>query len=208
MDIVNDRDIEALKKKDRLFSALEKEYGRPPNWRRRPGFVSLSRIILEQQVSLSAAEAHYLKLKRYIGNFTHQNILKLSDTEFRQCQISRQKMSYLRALASEIKSGSIDLARLSKKESDEIRAELIGIKGIGNWTVDIYLLFCLQDKDILPMGDVAIRKAIADLTGAKTEDEVIARTGKWKPYRSLAAYFLWHYYLSSRKRVFPFGAGS
>jgi len=207
MDIVNGPDIEELKKRDKLFLALEKQYGIPPNWRRRPGFVSLCRIILEQQVSLNAARAHYLKLRGYLGKFTYQNILRLSDTEFRQCQISRQKMSYLRALAREIESGSIHLGRLSRKDPEEIRRELMRIKGIGNWTVDIYLLFCLQNKDILPLGDIAIRKAITELTGAKTEEEVIGLSRRWKPLRSLAAYFLWHYYLSSRKKAFPFDAG-
>ena len=207
MDIVNGPDVEELKNRDKIFSALEKQYGLPPNWRRRPGFVSLSRIILEQQVSLNAARAHYLKLKAYVGNFTIQNLLGLSDAEFRQCQISRQKMTYLRALAQEIQSGSIDLSRLSQKKPEEVRSELTRIKGIGNWTVDIYLLFCLRNKDILPLGDIAIRRAISELTGAKTEEEVIELSGRWKPFRSLAAYFLWHYYLSSRKKAFPFGDG-
>ena len=207
MDIVNGPDIEELKNRDKLFLALEKQYGIPPNWRRRPGFVSLCRIILEQQVSLNAARAHYLKLKEYLGSFTYQNILRLSDAEFRRCQISRQKMTYLRALAHEIQRGSIDLSRLSERKPEEVRAELIRLKGIGNWTVDIYLLFCLRNKDILPLGDIAIRRAISELTGAKTEEEIIDLSGSWKPFRSLAAYFLWHYYLSSRKKAFPFSDG-
>ena len=204
MDIVNEIDVPRLLKKDRLFRNIHSQYGEPPNWKRKPGFVSLCRIILEQQISLNAAKAHYVKLKDYVGSFTTSNILKLSDIEFRNCQISRQKMTYLRELASEIENRTINLANYKTMDDESIRSEMIRIKGIGNWTIDVYLLFCLQSKDVFPIGDIAIRKAIYELNEVKEENDVLELSRKWKPYRSLATYYLWHYYLSSRRKLFPF----
>lgn len=75
------------------------------------------------------------------------------------------------------------------------------IKGIGHWTTDIYLMFCLQSKDIFPLGDVAIINTIKELSEAQTREDIIQLSDKWKPFRSLATYFLWHYYLSKRNRT-------
>jgi DNA-3-methyladenine glycosylase II len=118
----------------------------------------------------------------------------------RMCQISRQKSGYLRSLSTAILSGDLDLEDLSGKGETEIRRQLTGIKGIGIWTSDIYLMFCLQLKDIFPAGDVAIINTVRELSSAGTKEEIIKLSDKWKPLRSLAAYFLWHYYLKKRNR--------
>jgi len=200
MNIVNPKSIQQLSKIDHIFVQIRKKYGLTPNWSRPQGFVSLSRIILEQQVSLNSANAHYLKLNSYLEEFTPSNILKLSDEEMRNCQISRQKAKYLRELSKAILNGSLDLEQLPKLKETEIRKQLTSIKGIGEWTTDIYLMFCLQAKDIFPLGDVALVTTIKELCGTNSKEEIIALTEKWKPYRSLSAYFLWHYYLSKRNR--------
>ena len=97
--IVNNPDIKKLTSSHKLFSKIKEQYGIPPNWQRPQGFVSLSRIILEQQVSLASAEAHFKKLNNYLPEFSPAEILKLSDEEMRACQISRQKAKYLRELS-------------------------------------------------------------------------------------------------------------
>lgn len=199
-NIVNQQDIKKLLDKDNIFVLIFEKYGSPPNWIRPQGFVSLSKIILEQQVSLASAKAHFLKLNYYLKEFTPENILKLSDTEMRDCQISRQKARYLRELSSAITQGNLKLDELSSLDESEIRLQLTSIKGIGNWTTDIYLMFCLQAKDIFPIGDVAIVNTIKELTDSKTKEEIFLLADKWKPLRSLAAYFLWHYYLRKRNR--------
>lgn len=199
-NIVNQQDIQNLISTDDLFTQIHDKYGQPPNWTRPQGFVSLSRIILEQQVSLASAEAHFNKLNKYLQEFTPQNILKLSDEEMRKCQISRQKARYLRELSTSIIRGELNLDEFSSLNEPQIRRKLTRIKGIGDWTADIYLMFCLQSKDILPIGDVAIVNTVIELTDSKTKDEIILVAEKWKPLRSLAAYFLWHYYLSKRNR--------
>ena len=185
----------------KIFSFIKDKYGIPPNWQRPEGFVSLSRIILEQQVSLASAEAHFIKLNNYLPEFSPSEILKLTDEEMRACQISRQKAKYLRALSQAVLNNEINLDSLSSLNPLEVRARLTSIKGIGDWTTDIYLMFCLQSKDIFPLGDIALITTIKELTNIKSEEGIIRFTKKLKPLRSLAAYFLWYYYLKKRNRI-------
>jgi len=199
--IVNSIDITRLISKDETFGRIRKQYGDPPHWEREKGFISLCRIILEQQVSLESANAHFVKLNKYIGKLSPTMILKLTDEEMRDCQISRQKASYLRALATAVKTKMLVFEELEVKNEEEIREILLNIKGIGNWTTDIYLMFCMQFKDIFPLGDIAVISTVKELYGIVQKELIIGLSEKWKPYRSLAAYYFWHYYLSSRNRV-------
>src|SRR5215204_1089843 len=199
--IVNTKDIKQLIGTEQIFKTIHNSYGKPPNWFRPPGFISLSRIILEQQVSLASANAHFLKLNTYLEEFTPSNILQLTDTEMRKCQVSRQKAKYLRDLSTGLLNKTIDLESLQHLELEEIRRQLTSIKVIGNWTTDIYLMFCLQKKDILPIGDIAIVSTIKELWGATTATKIVVLAEKWTPLRSLASYYLWHYYLRKRNRV-------
>jgi DNA-3-methyladenine glycosylase II len=198
--IVNKSDIQKLITVNKLFSKIKEQYGIPPNWQRQQGFVSLSKIILEQQVSLASAEAHFNKLNCYIKEFAPKEILNLSDKEMRACQISRQKAKYLRELSNAVITKELVFEKLPALTPAEVRKKLTNIKGIGNWTTDIYLMFCLQSKDIFPLGDIALINTIKELTKVKTKSGIVRLTKKWKPYRSLAAYFLWHYYLKKRNR--------
>jgi DNA-3-methyladenine glycosylase II len=200
MNIVNQSDILHLINTDKIFADINEKYGHPPNWTRPQGFISLSKIILEQQVSLASAGAHFLKLNNYIGEFTPNNILKLSDEEMRICQISRQKAKYLRELSKTILNNEIDLEELAVLDETDVRKKLTSIKGIGDWTADIYLMFCLQARNIFPLGDIAVVNTVKELSNAKTKEEIILLAEKWKPYRSLAAFYLWHYYLKKRNK--------
>lgn len=200
-NIVNQKDIKRLINIDGVFASIAEKYGHPPNWTRPAGFISLSKIILEQQVSLASANAHFLKLSNYLPEFTTSGILKLTDVEMRNCQISRQKAKYLRALSTAIVNGDINLDELPGLGEPEIRKQLTKIKGIGDWTADIYLMFCLQAKDTFPIGDIAVINTIKELYGIKTKEEIMLLAEKWKPNRSLAVYFLWHYYLSKRSNL-------
>jgi DNA-3-methyladenine glycosylase II len=199
--IVNDKDIEYLISCDPIFAYILNTYGTPPDWNRPQGFVSLCRIILEQQVSLASANAHYQKLNSYLSSFSPQEMIKLSDEEMRACQISRQKATYLRALSESILQGDIDVESLQELTEHQVRDKLIKIKGIGNWTIDVYLMFCLRSKDIFPIGDIALVNTVKELTAAKTSGDILLLAEKWQPYRSLSAYFLWYFYLKKRKRM-------
>ncbi|MBK7174843.1 MAG: DNA-3-methyladenine glycosylase 2 family protein [Bacteroidales bacterium] len=198
--IVNQTDIDKLTKVDDIFATINAKYGSPPNWNRPQGFITLCKIILEQQVSLQSANAHFNKLNTYIPDFIPEEILKLSDDQMRVCQISRQKSRYLKELSKAILDRKLELEKLPGLTQSEVRTKLKEIKGIGDWTADIYLMFCLQAKDIFPSGDIAVVKTIMELTTAQTKDEILECAEKWKPFRSLATYFLWHYYLCKRGR--------
>jgi DNA-3-methyladenine glycosylase II len=199
--IVNKAHIKSLTSSNKLFKKIKDTYGVPPNWQRPEGFVSLCKIILEQQVSLASAKAHFIKLNSYLPEFSPVEILKLSEEEMRVCQISRQKAKYLRALSQAVINNELNFKELRKLSLEEVRKKLTSINGIGNWTTDIYLMFCLQNKDIFPLGDIALITTIKELTKIKSEEGIIRFTKKLKPLRSLAAYFLWYYYLKKRKRI-------
>lgn len=199
-NIVNRKDINQLLSRDKIFAFIYELYGAPPDWSKPQGFISLSQIIIGQQVSLSSAKAHFNKLNNFLNKFSPVNILKLNDEEMRECQITRQKAKYLRALSMAIINGDIDPGKFSGQDEAEVRKQLISINGIGDWTADIYLMFCLQAKDIFPIGDIAVVNTIKELTGAKTKTGILLYAEKWRPLRSLAVYFLWHYYLSKRNR--------
>lgn len=198
--IVNSTDIHKLIALDPVFKSIFETYGTPENYERAEGFETLCRIILEQQVSLASAKAHYVKLKNYISIYTPEQLLKLSDVEFKNCFISKQKATYLRALSNAILTNQIDLSLLSSLSEAEIRLQLTAIKGIGNWTADVYLMFCLQHKNIFPIGDIAIRQSIKTLYQIEDREVMTKLAETWKPYQSLACYFLWHFYLKSRNR--------
>ena len=103
-------------------------------------------------------------------------------------------------MSSAILTNEIDLSLLSSLSEAEIRLQLTAIKGIGNWTVDVYLMFCLQHKNIFPIGDIAIRQSIKTLYQIEDREVMTKLAETWKPYQSLACYFLWHFYLKSRNR--------
>lgn len=199
--IVTPSSIQHLLALDKTFSLIHNQYGPPPNWSRPAGFVSLSKIILEQQVSLASANAHFIKLNDYLMELTPSNLLQLSDEEMRNCQISRQKAKYLRALSTAIIDEDLKLENLSSLDEPDIRKQLTSIKGIGDWTTDIYLMFCLQSKDIFPIGDIAVVNTVKELWQVQSKEDILLLSEKWKPLRSLAVYFLWHYYLKKRNRV-------
>ena len=199
-DIVNQKDINKLIITDDIFAFIDNKYGSPPNWTRPQGFISLSKIILEQQVSLASANAHFLKLNQYLPEFTPTNILNLSDEEMRNCQISRQKSKYLRALSSAIIKKRLMLEELQNTDYFEVKKQLTEIKGIGDWTADIYLMFCLKAKDIFPFGDIAVINTVKELSNPHSKEDIILLAQKWRPLRSLASYYFWHYYLKKRNR--------
>ncbi len=177
-------------------------YGVPPLWDREPGFATLLRIILEQQVSLASAKACFDKLAARIGEVSPVGVMMLNDAELKEVGFIRQKKSYARHLADALLDGRIDLEALRHAADDEARARLIALKGIGIWTSDIYLLMALLRPDIMPRGDIALHAAYSKLTGERrpTSDEFIELAERWSPHRSTAARLLWHFYLSEKAK--------
>ena len=192
-----------LAKKDADLQSIIHQYGYPPLWKRTASFETLVHIILEQQVSLASALAALNKLKEKIVQITPQNLFSLSDEELKACYFSRQKIIYTKHLAREIISGQLNLDELTAMDNDSIRTSLLKIKGIGNWTVDVYLMMVLQRSNLFPLGDIALLKSVREIKGLSKEISTAAikqMAEKWKPYQTIAAFILWHAYLGKRKQ--------
>ena len=190
-----------LSKKDQHLKIIIEQYGYPPLWTRPATFPTLIQIILEQQVSLASAKAAFVKLKEKLVIITPKKLLLLTDGEMKACYFSRQKMVYARHLAEAIITKQLNLEKLSLMPDEKLREELKRIKGIGDWTVDVYLLFALQRTDIFPTGDLAMINAFKEIKQMKkqvTKEEIIALSESWKPHRSIATMLLWHYYIQKR----------
>ena len=196
--------IAFLIENDPVFHGLYQQYGKPFVPSRPEGFQTLCKLILEQQVSIESARACYLKIENVLGQVSPEFILSASEETLRSCGVSRQKNTYLKALATAIIDKSLLLESFSEKQPDEVRSELIKIKGIGHWTIDVYLMFSLQSPDILPIGDVAVVNTIKELYGLEQKEAMLEIAKKWQPYRTMATYFLWHHYLVKRNRQFIF----
>lgn len=198
--------IEELTRRDRDLAEVVANYGYPPQWQREPGFSTLIRIILEQQVSYASAQAAFKRLNERVKHLSPESFLALDDVELKAVGFSRQKTSYGRSLAQAVIERTLDLTSLERLTDSEIRQKLTAIKGIGNWTVDIYLMMALQRPDIFPSKDLAVAIAVKEIKDFATrptvvELETIGQT--WQPYRAIATKILWHYYLnrkSSKKR--------
>lgn len=192
-----------LAKADADLGNIISAYGYPPLWTRPNTFESLVHIILEQQVSLASALSALNKLKERLPELTPANILSLTDEEFKACYFSRQKTIYTRSLAKALSDGQINLEEFNQLDNEAVRNALTKLKGIGNWTVDVYLMFVLGRADIFPAGDLAAvnaLKRVKSLPANITRDKILNISEKWKPYRTVASMMLWHYYLSQKIR--------
>lgn len=183
------------------FARVIELYGPPPLWRREPGFATLLQIILEQQVSLASAKACYDKLCSRVGRLTPAKILASTDAELKRDGFSGQKATYAMHLAEALVNKSIDLDIISTKADHEAAIELQKLNGVGQWTSDIYLLMALGRPDIMPKGDIALHTAWHKLSAEPrpNADEFIEIAERWRPFRSVAARLLWHFYLSERR---------
>lgn len=189
-----------LTSQEPIFKTIVTQYGLPAVPARPQGFETLVLLILEQQVSIDSAKATYLRLREKALAFTPERLVVFSEEDFRSVGVSRQKATYIKGLSQIIINKEIDLERLSQKTAVEVREELIKIKGIGHWTIDVYLMFSLQAADVLPIGDVAVVNTIKELFDIHSKEEILSLAEKWSPYRSHATFLLWHHYLNKRNR--------
>jgi DNA-3-methyladenine glycosylase II len=191
--------VRTLARRDPGLAGLVARYGPPPLWARRPGFATLLRIILEQQVSLASARALYQRLARTVSPLSPSGILTLGQAGLQRVGLTRQKASYACALADRVTQGTLDFRHLTRCSDAEAGECLMRVPGIGPWSANIYLLMALRRPDIWPPGDLALQKALARFHGSAarlTLGEVDQLTARWRPLRAVAARILWHAYLA------------
>jgi DNA-3-methyladenine glycosylase II len=185
-----------LASRDPRLQRVIDEFGYPEYWNRPNTFESFVWFILEQQVSLASAKAALEKLRERVGLITPENVLELTDEELRAAYFSRQKTAYVRGLASQVVAGELDFAHLETLSDRQIRERLVRLKGVGNWTVDVYLILVLHRNDVFPAGDLAAVNGLRQLSG---QEELATITDGWAPYRTIGTMLVWHFYLSTRR---------
>jgi DNA-3-methyladenine glycosylase II len=193
--------IDQLSEEDPAIKRIVGKIGYPPFWQRQPGFQTLVKIILEQQVSLASARAAYDKLEDSVRIVTPDAILQLTDEKLRACYFSRQKTVYVKDLSRRLVEGKLELEKFPSCGDDEIREQLIQVKGIGHWTIDVYLLLALHRLNIFPIGDLALIKSMQEnrlVRSSSRKETILKRASRWQPLRSAAVFLLWHAYLTKR----------
>jgi DNA-3-methyladenine glycosylase II len=188
------------------FAPLLASYGYPPFWERPNHFHTLVKIILEQQVHLHSAAATWRLLAGHFGSDLRPEQLVDAPVELlKRLQVSRQKAAYLKSLSEHVLSGQLMLAELASLPDQAVADRLTAVKGIGRWTVNIYLLMVLHRLDIFPVGDVALYQSMREhLPGCAGLDKTALDTvsATWAPRRSMATCLLYHAYLQKRGRFF------
>jgi DNA-3-methyladenine glycosylase II len=194
------RSLDALAAIEPGFAAALKRVGYPEPRIRPPGYETLLRTIVGQQVSVAAAASMWNKLEAELGEGCDPATLLSRDFDtLRACGLSRQKQGYARSLSELVLSGELDLLSLPKDDEDAI-ARLTRIKGIGRWSAEIYLLFAEGRPDVWPAGDLAVQVEVGRLLGLEgrpDEAKVRALAEAWRPHRGAAAIMAWHRYNTS-----------
>ena len=202
-DAVLKRGLLALAKADPVMARLAAEGATPQLRKRPPGFEGLAWIVVGQQVSTASAAAIWGRLRAILEPATPETFLRLSDEGLRAAGLSAGKVRTLRAAATEILEGRLPLDQLHDLPADEAHDCLTRVKGIGPWTADIYLLFCLGHPDAFPSGDLAVQEAARLAYGLEQRPDAKTLTAlaeNWRPWRGVAAKMLWAYYRTIKSR--------
>jgi DNA-3-methyladenine glycosylase II len=188
--------VKSLAKQCTIIEAAHERVG-VPEWRTRQGdYAGLARIIAYQQLSTKAAGTIWGRVEVLLGKVTPKAVLEADIDALRACGMSRPKIAHIRSIAEAVTSGSLNLRRVSKASDEDAQAELVAVKGIGPWTADVYLMFCLGRWDVFPHADIGLSEAYRMITGERKRHppKKFLKTGeKWRPYRGVAAHMLWSY---------------
>ncbi len=196
------RGVLELKQQDTRLRGIHERLGPPPLWRRPQTLATLVQVVLEQQVSLKSAQAVFDRISGSIGRVTAPNVIAMGESGLRQLGVTRQKAGYIVGLAQAVTEGRLRLASLRHKTDVQVRSELVALKGIGEWTANVYLLMALGRPDIWPEGDLALLSAMQTVCKLKQRPDPatgVRYANRWRPYRSVAARMLWHWYLNQTR---------
>jgi DNA-3-methyladenine glycosylase II len=186
-----------------IIAPIVENCGMPPLRRREASFEGLVSIIISQQVSTASADAIFARTRARFEPFEPAALIAATDLDLRQCGLSTTKVKTLRALAQAIAAG-LDLSALALISAADAHASLIAIKGIGPWTADIFLMFCVGHTDIWPAGDLALQEAVKLALALDTRpaaQELVVIAERWRPYRAVAARLLWAYYRLAKEEA-------
>ncbi len=195
--------LERLVKADPRLKPVVAKAGRPSLRRRPAGFPGLCAIVVSQQLSTTSASAIWTRLAAAFDPFHHDDVRRARAEKLARIGLSKPKIRTLKAVGAAVAKGAIDLDAIGRMEADEAHNALIALHGIGPWTADIYLLFCLGHADAWPAGDLALQEAARlafDLKSRPTAKDMIALAEKWRPWRGVAAHLLWAYYAAVKRR--------
>jgi DNA-3-methyladenine glycosylase II len=195
--------VAALVGLDPAMARIVAEGAVPVLRKRPPGFEGLVWIIVGQHVSTASAAAIWGRVKAQFGSLTAPAVLAARDEELRAPGLSGPKIRTLRAVAAAVAEKRLDLDALPERPADEAHAALTAVKGIGPWTADVYLLFCLGHRDAFPAGDLALQEAARIAFGLVDRPDAKALTAlaeRWRPWRGVAAKTLWAYYRIAKAR--------
>jgi|SRR5262245_13690301 len=205
--IHTDADLDAalacLVRLDPRFTQALAVAGRPPLRKRPDGFAGLASIVVAQQVSTASAQAIWGRLNAALDPLDHAAVLRARAAKLARAGLSAAKIRTLKAIARAIEDGELDLAELADQDADDAHRALTAIHGIGPWTADIYLLFCLGHADAWPAGDLALQEAARlffKLKARPTAKEMGPLAEPWRPWRGAAACTLWSYYRATKRR--------
>ena len=186
-----------LQKRDKRLGKIIIEIGDFRLKRRRADLEFLVGIIISQQLSTAAADSITARFRALYpeGGITAERILETPDSTLRATGLSARKCLYIKDLSGKIMDNSLGLTKLQSGDDDTIRRKLKQAKGIGDWTVDIYLMFGLVRLDVFPIGDLALRRAVTTAYGIPPDDmtEILKVAENWRPYRTVGSWYLFRY---------------
>ncbi len=180
--------------KDPILKKLVKKYPAPAFADKSDQlFYELIESIISQQLSIKASDTIFGRFKQLFEKKfpTPKQVLAMEDEKLRACGISFAKISYIKSVANAFVSDLIDIEKIRSQSDEEVIKELTQIKGIGQWTAEMILIFTLNRPDVFSVGDLGIRNAITKLYGITDKKEMLVLSEKWKPYRSTACWYLW-----------------
>jgi DNA-3-methyladenine glycosylase II len=192
--------IRALRRKCAVARLMHDAAGTPPLRRRPAGFEGLARIVVGQQLSVASAAAIWGRTAELVAPFAAPRLMQVPDESLRSVGLSAGKVRTLRAVAAAVQGG-LDLEGMDGLSEEEVHAALTAITGIGPWTADIYVMFCLGRADGFAAGDLALQVALqmaAGLEARPSAKELAQFAERWRPWRSVGAHLLWGYYKVSK----------